>query len=181
MSNDNLWKEELDKYLSDSKPSPDTKFLARVLSTSESQKAQDAEQDLSALERALHIEANLDEIGLQDIPVDLQERLKSIPNKQRGKKVVWLDFSTHWKKLGSIAACLLVVSLVFTLQVNQPKEHVPTLAEIKQAEKDLKLALEYLSIAQAKSSIKVKQTLNEHVKAPFEESLLIPLDHIKES
>lgn len=172
MNNDKQWQEELDTFLAETYPSADTQFLARILSD----EAQTAE-----LARALHIEANLEQIGLQAMPTDLQETLQSITKQSNHANVVWLKFANNWKKLSGLAASVMVVGLVFTLQMPLSDNQTPTIAEIKQAEKDLKLALEYLSIAQAKSSIKVKQTLNEHVKAPFEESLLIPLDHLKES
>lgn len=181
MTKNSSWQETLDDFLADNSPSADTRVLARALADAEPEGGTDNSQNIADLEQALHIEQNLDTIGLQSLPTGLEQKLQNIGDNGAATNVVWHKFTTNWRSISAIAATFVVVTIIYSVVLHPAKDQQPTLAEMKQAEQELAIALEYLSIAQAKSSDKIWQTFDENIQRPLNESLLKPLNHFKES
>jgi len=181
MSSKQTWQKSLDAFLENNPHSADTRVLARALADSTSEDEAAYAQDIADLETALHIEKNLDAIGLQPTSTELQNRLDAINRPSKSNIIVWPKFTKNWQKLSAIAASLALVTLLYNTDLVAPSAQQPSLAEIQQAEQELKIAFEYLAQAQAKSSKKFQQTLDENIQQPINDSLLRPLDHLKES
>ena len=74
MNDDKSWQKPLDKFLAESEMSIDNHVLARVLSGNDEQSNN---HDIADIERALHIEENIAEIGLQPMPTNLAYKLQA--------------------------------------------------------------------------------------------------------
>jgi hypothetical protein len=181
MNNDKSWHKELNAFLAENKPSTDTRVLARALNSFDAENDSANTQDLVELERALHIEQHLDDIGLQPLSLELEKKLQNISKAEQNNKVIRGKFNTNWKKASAIAATITAIVIFGTTNQNKPIIQQPTLTEIKQAEQELTLALQYVSFAQAKSANKIQQTLDENIRRPLNQGLLKPLNHFKES
>jgi hypothetical protein len=174
------WQEDLNNFLADSSPSLDNKVVARTYE----------QDDLQAIEQALHIEQHLDEIGLQAVPESLQNKLSQITKlknsniesvDKKSNKVIKVNFN---KKLSivALAACVTMVSILnFNWSTPTINNQQPSLAEINQAQQDLAIAFQYLSLAKTKSTTQLTQTINLKVHQPMMKSLLKPLTIFKES
>ena len=127
-------------------------MLARALASNESQDEIVDNASIEALERAIHIEQNLDAIGLQPLPQDLENKLQQINQTEQSNKVIWGRFSKSWKQLSAIAATITIAVVIGSMNSVTPVNQQPTLAEVKQAEQELLLALQYVSIAKTKSA-----------------------------
>lgn len=174
MSDDKSWLKLLNSFLAENNLSADTRVLARALSNDEY-----GTKHISDMEQALHIERNLDEIGLQPLPTSLTIKLQNINKKNNN--VIFNKFTSNWKQTCAIAATITVVSLFNNLTINTQNNNQPTLAEIKHAQEELTLALQYISLAKAKSTYKIKQTFDNNIQQPLNRSLLKPLNHFKET
>jgi anti-sigma-K factor RskA len=182
MNSDNSWQKTLDDFLAEKSTSADTRVIARALSDKNKQESvQDDKQLIADLERALHIEQHLDEIGLQPIPQSLANKLETIGETQKSNNITFGKFTSNWKTLSAIAATITVVAVLNNTALDVPTNQQPTLAEIKQAEQELVIALQYIASAQTKSALSIKQTFDENIQRPLNHSLLKPLNHFKES
>jgi hypothetical protein len=182
MSNDKSWQKPLDNFLAESNLSADTRVLARVLSNdNELKNEQCNNQQVADMEQALHIEQHLDEIGLQPIPASLTSKLQQISKPVQRSNVIFGKFKSNWIKMGAIAATVTAVVLLNSITLNPPMNQQPTLAEIKHAQQELTLALQYVSLAKVKSAHKIKQTFDENIQQPLNQSLFKPLNHFKET
>jgi len=175
MNNQDNWQKKLDKQM-DKEFSPNTRVLARALS----------ENDIAIVEKALHVEENLDKIGLQEVPKSLQSKLAEITqiniNKEVQGNVVNLEKKQSWYVPLALAASIAMVMIVGNSLINFPTvPNEPTLAEVKQAQKELAIAFEYISIAQHKSRTQLNHSLQNNIQRPVIKSLVQPLIQIKES
>jgi hypothetical protein len=62
-----------------------------------------------------------------------------------------------------------------------PTNQQPSLAEIKHAQQELAIALQYISFAKDISTEQINQTFNENIQQPLNQGLLKPLNHFKET
>jgi len=184
MNDDQSWQKPLDNFLAKSHLSTDTRVLARALANgSEVENEATNNQQITDMEQALHIEQHLDEIGLQPLPANLASDLQAISKQEKSNNVIFGRFTSHWKKITTIAATVTVTVIVLFngITPNSPTNQQPTLAEIKHAQQELTLALQYISLAKTKSTNKIKQTFDENIQKPLNQSLFKPLNHFKET
>ena len=182
MSNKESWQKPLESFLANSDISADTRVLARALSESaESTDEQLSEQHIADLEQALHIEQHLNEIGLQPVSEELSNKLQNISKANKDSNVIFGYFTPNWKKLSALAATVTAVALLNSNMMNTPAHSEPSLAEIKQAQQELTIALQYISFAKNKSAIHIKKSFNENIQQPLNQGLLKPLNHFKET
>jgi hypothetical protein len=181
MKNEIPWQKTLDAYLAENALSTDTRVLARALASDNSEVASRTTLHIEELERALHIEQHLDNIGLQPLPANLEKRLRHISKTKENNNIVRGKFTANWKKVSAIAATITAVVLFGNVNQHTPSSQQPTLAEIKRAEQEFAVALQYIAFAQAKSANKIQQTLDTNIRYPLNQGLLKPLNHFKES
>lgn len=182
MNNDKSWQKPLDSFLAENNLSADTRVLARALSNDEELKNEECNsQQITDMEHALHIEQHLDKIGLQPIPASLVSKLQTINDTDKNNHVIFGKFTANWKKITAIAATVTAVALLNNITLNTPTNQQPTLAEIKHAQQELTLALQYISLAKTKSAHTIKQTFDENIQQPLNQSLFKPLNHFKET
>ena len=182
MSNEKSWQKPLDNFLAESDISTDTRVLARALSNgSELTHEKHHQQQIADMEHALHIEQHLDEIGLQPLPTGLASKLQAIGKTAPSNNVVFGRFKPSWQKLGALAATVTAVALLNSNMLSAPTDQQPTLAEVKDAQQELALALQYISFAKTKSAQQIKQTFDENIQQPLNHSLFKPLNHFKET
>jgi anti-sigma-K factor RskA len=181
MSDKHEWQKSLDDFLKNNPQSADTRVLARALAEVSSDNEAEYASNIADLETALHIEQNIDAIGLQATSTDLQNRLNAIAQPSKDSTVIWPVFKSNWRKISAIAASVVLVAFFYSAGLTQHAPQQPSLAEIKQAEQELKIAFAYLAKAQTQSSQKLQQTLDENIQQPINNSLLRPLEHLKES
>lgn len=196
MTDKRTWQADLDKFLAKSSLSLDDQVLARTYHDSpEGQQ----EHTIKQIENALHIEKHLDEIGMQDVPVVLQNKLKAIgketlvpktklptakgkADEPKNSNVITANFTRFGAAISALAASVTIVVIMsnhwLPVSTTTPQ---PTLAEINQAQQELAVAFRYLSIARNKSASQVKQTINLNLHQPMMKSLLHPLTLFKES
>ena len=62
-----------------------------------------------------------------------------------------------------------------------PTNQAPSLAEIKHAQNELAIALQYISLAKNVSTEQINQTFNKNIQQPLNQGLLKPLNHFKET
>lgn len=175
MNNQDDWQKELNKQM-DKPLSTNNRVLARSLS----------EDDLAIVEKALHIEEHLDEIGLQEVPISLQNKLAAITKdsnyKDKSNTVVSFEKKQSWYVPITLAASITMVMVIgHSLLTSPTGTNEPTLAEVEQAHKELAIAFEYLSLAQHKSRTQLDQSLQNNIQRPVIKSLVKPLIQIKES
>jgi len=182
------WQTKLDDFLAQSSPSLDNKVVARTYEQDEPIGNQ--LDDLQTIEQALHIEEHLDEIGLQAVPEALQNKLSQITKSDHSSandtiehkdNVIKVNFN---RKLSivALAACVTMVGILnFNWSTPSFNNQQPSLAEINQAQQDLAIAFNYLSLAKTKSTSQLTQTINLKVHQPMMKSLLKPLTIFKES
>jgi hypothetical protein len=178
MNDDKSWQKPLDNFLAEHDISTDNRVLARALSVND-EKSND--HDIEYIERALHIEENIAEIGLQPMPTNLARKLKSISNEEKSTNVIFGYFTPSWKKLSSLAAAVTVVALFNSNMLGVFKNQQPSLAEIQHAQQELAIALQYISFAKNISTEQINQTFNENIQQPLNQGLLKPLNHFKET
>ena len=94
---------------------------------------------------------------LIDPPKQLSERLYAITENEQEKKTT--SKSLVWKYLGAVAASVLLVA--FTIQFEMNRREV---RELRQAVKDLHIAMEYLEKTNKQAEEKVMETLNVNLK-----------------
>jgi len=182
MNDDKSWQKPLDNFLAENNLSADTRVLARALSNDSELKSEECNnQHIADMEQALHIEQHLDEIGLQPLPENLTDKLQAISETGKNNNIIFGKFTSHWKKIGAIAATITVVALLNNITLNTPISQQPTLAEVKHAQQELTLALQYISLAKTKSAHTIKQTFDENIQKPLNQSLFKPLNHFKET
>jgi|TARA_B110000914_G_C15429204_1_gene430535 hypothetical protein len=182
MNDDQSWQKPLDNFLANNDISTDTRVLARALSdNSELINEKLSNQHISELEQALHIEQHLHEIGLQPLPTTLTNKLQSIGKSEKNSRVVFGYFKPSWKKLSALAATVTAVALLNSNMINAPTTQQPSLAEIKQAQQELAIALQYIAFAKNISTEQINQTFNENIQQPLNQGLLKPLTHFKET
>lgn len=182
MNNKDSWQQPLDDFLSKSDISADTRVLARALSENSDLSGEKlSEQDIAEMEKALHIEQHLDEIGLQAMPSELSNKLQNISNVKQSNNVIFGYFTPSWNKLAALAATVTAVALFNTNMLNSSEVQQPTLAEIQHAQQELAIALSYVSLAKNKSAQHIKQTFNDNIQQPLNQGLLKPLNHFKET
>lgn len=181
MNSKQRWQKPLDDFLKNNPHSADTRLLARALAEPSAEDEGEYEKNIADLETALHIQHNIDSIGLQPVPTDLQNRLNTIASPSKGNTVIWPVLTSNWRKLSAIAASIALITLIYNAGFTEHTSQQPSLAEIKQAEQELKIVFEYLAKTQSKSSQKLQQTLNDNIQQPINDSLLQPLKHLKES
>jgi len=182
MNDNKSWQKPLDNFLAENNLSADTRVLARALSNDNELKNEKLnDQEIADMEQVLHIEQHLDEIGFQPLPTGLESKLQAISRTQKNSNVIFGKFTSSWKKVTAIAATLTAVALLNNMAFNTPTNQQPTLAEIKHAQQELALALQYISLAKTKSAQTIKQTFDENVQQPLNKSLFKPLNHFKET
>ena len=182
MNDDKSWQKPLDNFLAENNLSADSRVLARALSNDNELKNEKYNiQQIADMEQALHIEQHLDEIGLQPLPTSLANKLQTISKTKKNSNVIFGKFKSSWKKIGAIAATVTAVALLNSITFNTPTNQQPTLAEIKHAQQELTIALQYISLAKTKSAHKIKQTFDENIQQPLNQSLFKPLNHFKET
>jgi|GEM_PF-1998607 len=179
MTGPNNWQEKLDKTLADNPASPDTQVLSRLY----------GRENAEDIESALSIEQHLDQIGLQQVPDALQEKLRAIATDKHpaaqaanNNKVVKFPRQRTWFTMGAIAAAVGIMSLVNPLWHNESNiDRQPSLAEINQAKRDLALAFNYLSKANASATTHIENTLNSNVQRPVIKGVALQLDRLRGS
>ncbi len=181
MNNDKAWQKPLDNFLAENNLSADTRVLARALSNDELKNEKLNNQEIADMEQVLHIEQHLDEIGFQPLPASLASKLQAISRTKKNSNVIFGKFISNWKKVTAIAATITVVVLLNNTALNTPTNQQPTLAEIKHAQQELALALQYISFAKTKSAQAIKQTFDDNVQRQLNKSLFKPLNHFKET
>lgn len=182
MNNKESWQKPLDNFLANNDISADTRVLARALSeNSELNNDQLSNQQMAELEKALHIEQHLNDIGLQPLSTDLKNKLLGIGKTKTNSHVVFGYFTPHWKKLSALAATVTAVALLNTNILSDPKNEQPSLAEIQDAQQELAVALQYISFAKKISTEHIKQTFDENIQQPLNQGLFKPLNHFKET
>jgi len=182
MNDDKSWQKPLDNFLANNDISTDTRVLARALSgNSELNNEKLSNQYINELEKALHIEQHLNEIGLQPLPTALTSKLQSIGETEEKSTVVFGYFKPSWKKLSLLAATVTAVALLNSNMMIAPASQQPSLAEIKHAQQELAIALQYISFAKNISIEQINQTFNENIQQPLNQGLLKPLTHFKET
>ena len=178
MNDDKSWQKPLDNFLAESEVSIDNHVLARVLSGNDEQSDN---HDIEDIERALHIEENIAEIGLQPMPINLAYKLQAISHEEKSTNVIFAHFKPSWKKLTALAATVTAVALLNSNMLGAPTNQEPSLAEIKHAQQELAIALKYISFAKNISTEQINQTFNENIQQPLNQGLLKPLNHFKET
>ncbi len=178
MNDDKSWQKPLNDFLDNSDVSLDNQVLARVLSVNGELSS---ESDIADIELALHIEENMIEIGLQPIPKNLTDKLQFISKKKAPSNVFFMKLKPTWQKITAIAATMTAVVLFNSYISSVPVNEQPTLAEVKQAQHELVIALQYISLAKNKSAHQIEQIFNENIQQPLNRSLLKPLNHFKET
>ena len=182
MNDDKSWQKPLDNFLTNNDISADTRVLARALSEdSELTNETLSNQHINELEKALHIEQHLNEIGLQPLPNTLTNKLQSIGKTDETSNVVFGYFTPSWKKFSALAATVTAVILLNSNMMGTPTNQQPSLAEIKHAQQELAIALQYISFAKDISTEQINQTFNENIQQPLNQGLLKPLNHFKET
>jgi len=182
MNDNNSWQKPLDNFLAKNSVSIDSRVLARVLSNdSQLDDKKCSEQEIADMERALHIEQHLDEIGLQPIPTNLVNKLQAITKKEQSNNIVFGKFGLNWKSVSALAATITAVALLNINNINTSENQQPSIAEVKHAQQELSIALQYISFAKTKSAHKIKQTFDENIHQPLNQSLFKPLNHFKET
>jgi hypothetical protein len=182
MNDDKSWQQPLNNFLANNDISTDTRVLARALSEhSELNNEKLSNQYINALEKALHIEQHLNEIGLQPLPTSLTNKLQSIGKTEEKSTVFFGYFAPSWKKLSLLAATVTAVALLNSNMMSAPTSQQPSLAEIKHAQQELAIALQYISFAKNISTEQINQTFNENIQQPLNQGLLKPLTHFKET
>ena len=182
MNNKESWQKPLDNFLANNDISADTRVLARALSEhSELNSEQLSNQQIVELEKALHIEQHLNDIGLQPLSTDLKNKLQGIGKTKTTSNVVFGYFTPSWKKLSALAATVTAVALLNTNMLSESKNEQPSLAEIQHAQQELAIALEYISFAKEVSTEQIKQALDENIQQPLNQGLFKPLNHFKET
>jgi hypothetical protein len=181
MNNDKSWQKALDSFLVQNPPNADTRVLARALVEGESDSEVDNTLLTAEFEQALHIERNIDAIGLQPLPASLEQKLQGIGNTASKETVIWVQFKKHWQKISAVAATIATITLFSHINGMTPESQEPSLAEIKKAEQELAIAFHYLSAARTKSAQKVQQTLDQNVRLTINHNLFKQLNYIKES
>jgi hypothetical protein len=178
MNDDKSWQKPLDNFLTKSDVSIDNRVLARALSGNNDQ---NNELDITDIEQALHIEEHLAEIGLQPMPKNLAQKLQAISKEEKSTNVIFANFAPTWKKMTAVAATVTAVALLNSNMLSTSTDQQPTLAEIKHAQQELTVALQYLSFAKNKSTNQINQTFNKNIQQPLNRGLLKPLNHFKET
>jgi len=107
--------------------------------------------------------------------------LQAIPKKAPVKNIVFGKFGFNWKSVGGLAATIAAVALLNINSINTLENRQPTIAEVKHAQQELTIALQYLAFAKTKSAHKIKQTFDENIHKPLNQSLFKPLNHFKET
>ena len=182
MNDDKSWQKPLDNFLAETNLSADTRVLARALSNECELKNEKCNyQQIADMEKALHIEQHLDAIGLQPLPANLASKLQTISSTDKNNSVIFGKFASNLKKVGAIAATVTAVALLNSITINTPTNQQPTLAEIKHAQQELTLALQYISLAKIKSAHQIKRTFDENIQQPLNQSLFKPLNYFKET
>ena len=182
MNDDQSWQKPLDNFLANNDISADTRVLARALSVnSELNNKELSDQKIIDIENALHIEQHLNEIGLQPLPTTLTNKLQSIGKTKERTNVIFGIFKPSWKKLTSLAATVTAVALLNSNMLSAPTNQQPSLAEIKHAQQELAIALQYISFAKNVSTEQINQTFNKNIQQPLNQGLLKPLNHFKET
>jgi len=182
MNDDKSWQKPLDNFLAENNLSADSRVLARSLSNDNEVKNEKYnKQQIADMEQALHIEQHLEEIGLQPLPASLASKLQTISKTKKNNNVIFGKFTSNWKKVAAIAATVTAVALLNSRTFNTPTNQQPTLAEIKHAQQELTLALQYISLVKTKSAHKIKQTFDKNIQQPLNQSLFKPLNHFKET
>jgi hypothetical protein len=182
MTDNKSWQQPLDNFLTENDISADTRVLARALSDdSELTHEKYDKQHITDMERALHIEQNLNEIGLQPLPTSLANKLQAINKTDKSDNVVFGKFKPSWQKISALAATVTAVALLNSNMLSTPTNQQPTLAEIHHAQQELALALHYISFAKTKSAHQIKQAFDENIQHPLNQSLFTPLNHFKET
>jgi hypothetical protein len=176
MNNNDSWQKPLDNFLAKNEISTDTRVLARALSDEKS-----TEQDIADMEQALHIEQHLNEIGLQPLPTSLSNKLQNIAKPEKNSTVILGRFKLSGQKIGTLAATVAVIALLNSNMFTASKNQQPSLAEIQHAQQELVLALQYISFAKTKSVHQIKQTFDENIQQPLNQSLFKSLNHFKET
>jgi hypothetical protein len=180
--NDKSWLKSLDHFLADNTSSADSRVIARALSSdNELINKKYSSQQITDMEKALHIEQHIDEIGLQPIPQGLANKLQAISKTNKKSNVIFGVFSANWKKVSAIAATITAITLLNSNMFDTPASQQPTLAEIKHAQQELTLALQYISFAKTKSAHQIKQAFDENIQQPLNQSLFKPLNYFKET
>lgn len=180
--NDKSWLKSLDNFLADNTSSADSRVIARALSSdNELINKKYSCQQITDMEKALHIEQHIDEIGLQPIPESLANKLQAISKTNKKSNVIFDVFSANWKKVSAMAATITAITLLNSNMFDTPARQQPTLAEIKHAQQELTLALQYISFAKTKSAHQIKQVLDENIQQPLNQSLFKPLNYFKET
>ena len=89
MNDDKSWQQPLDDFLTENTLSTDTRVIARALSNDNEliDKKCNAQQ-IADMEKALHIEQHLDEIGLQPLPEGLASRLQAISDTNNKSNII---------------------------------------------------------------------------------------------
>ncbi|MEJ2444323.1 MAG: hypothetical protein P8Y42_12835 [Exilibacterium sp.] len=87
-----------------------------------------------------------------DLPAGLHDKLYRIPRKSRQKS---------WIMMGAIAASLAFVMLAFSLLLEPLQQE----RDLLQAEKDLRIALQYLQKANDKANRSLQHTLNDSLQS----------------
>ena len=176
------WQKSLDNFLAENTLSTDARVIARALSNdNELTNKERNDQHLADIEKALHIEQHLDEIGLQPIPEGLANKLQTIGKANKNSHVIFGVFSANWKKVSAIAATITAITLLNSNMVDTPASQQPTLAEIKHAQQELTLELQYISFAKTKSAHQIKRAFDENIQQPLNKSLFKPLNYFKET
>ncbi len=182
MNDNKSWQKPLDNFLAENNLSADTRVLARAFSNdTELEGDTSYNQQIADMEQALHIEQHLDEIGLQPLPESLASKLQTISKTDKTNNIIFGQFKSNWKKISALAATFTAVALLNNMAFNTPNNQQPTLAEIKHAQQELTVALQYISFAKTKSAHRIKQTFDENIQQPLNQSLLKPLNHFKET
>jgi len=182
MNDNKSWQKPLDNFLAENNLSADTRVLARTFSNDNELESETSyNQQIADMEQALHIEHHLDKIGLQPLPESLANKLQTINKSGENDNVIFGHFISNWKKISAIAATFTAVALLNNMAFNAPNNQQPTLAEIKHAQQELTVALQYISFAKTKSAHRIKQTFDENIQQPLNQSLFKPLNHFKET
>ncbi|MFC3093842.1 hypothetical protein DRW07_10210 [Alteromonas sediminis] len=180
MNKHNAWQQELERFLAANPPTADTRVVARALASDGETMGEPNPSTVEAIERALQIEQNLDAIGVQPLPEGLEEKLQGIAKEKNTGTVIRGDFKRRWKTFTAIAATL-VIGLMSGKMLDEPSGAQPNIAQVRQAEQELLVALHYVSMAQTKTSDTVSHAFDDNIRRQFNRGLATPLHHVKET
>lgn len=146
------WKPRVDDVLQQALSREDLLLLQRSFP--------EANAELRAKLLALHLESQLDAIGLQATPKELTAKLYEIAEAPKSKpaKVFYLKPRYRWSLLAAAAVLLLMMATGLNERVFQSSPQ-PSAAEIAQAEAELNLTLHFLRKATAISRAHVRESL----------------------